>query len=184
MKRFRLSRIFISLFFISILSVFFGWLNWVSASGPGEGTQVRIDDERVGPYTMLVVTGPHPLKVGQLNVWVRVKHAAKNQIRNKATVMVEATHRSGRPTVTGPATHENAGNDFNYLAHLSIEKSGEWDVTVDVEDDPGSVDVSFTESVTSESNPMLLAILTIPFLVLTVGIGVYLWRRSGRYGAR
>jgi hypothetical protein len=179
MKRVQLDRVFISLSFIIIsLIVAVGWLKPVLASGPGEAGQVRINNEQVGPFTVLVTTGPQPLTVGQLNVWVRVNNTEKNQILSDAMVMVEATPRKGGSTITAQATHKNAGNEFNYLAHVPLDQSGQWDVTVSIEHELGTVDVSFGETVTGGTNLTWLLGLAVPFVVLAGGVGVYLWRRS------
>lgn len=121
--------------------------------------------------------------VGLLNVWVRVSDAGSNTIRSDAIVTVKAVSRAGGSPLTAPATHENAGNDFNYLAHLPIETSGEWDISVYIEDEPGAVDLSFSETVTGDSNLMTLIALTLPFVALLIGVGVFLWRRSIRSAA-
>jgi hypothetical protein len=179
MKSYRLYRTIVGFFLLLVWVTIYVPVSAVWASGPGEGgTQVRIDNERVGPYFLLVATGPHPLAAGPMNVWVRVLDANKNQIRADAIVTVEATPRRGGSTHTAPATHENAGNDSNYLAHVQIDRSGEWDVTVYVQDQPGSVNISFMETVAGGSNLTVLIILAIPFVALVIGVGFYMWRRS------
>lgn len=151
----------------------------VLASGPGEGgTQVKINNEVTGPYTLLVSTGPQPLEVGQINVWVRVKETVKNQTLAGAVVTVEATPPWGGPALSAPATHENAGNPFNYLAHLQLDDPGEWQITVSVEDEPGIATVSFTETVIGGSNMPILIGLTVPFVILLLGVGVYLYKKG------
>lgn len=87
-------------------------------------------------------------------------------------------HEAAGPTISTEATHQNAGNNSDYVAHLKIEDTGDWDVTIYVEDELGSVNVSFTETVTQARNVGLLIGLTIPFLILAVIVGIYLWRRS------
>lgn len=151
------------------------------AIGPGTGgSKIRVSDEQIGPYVLLVATSPLPVTVGQMSVWVRVTDAATDQLRREATVTVEATPRSGGPTLVAPATHQNAGNNYDYVAHLPVEQAGQWVVTVTVEDGPGPVETSFTETVSRGLSISLLIGLAVPFVVLAVGVGVYLWRRSAK----
>ena len=150
------------------------------AIGPGTGgSKVRVSDETIGPYVLLVATSPLPVKVGQMSVWVRVTDAVDNsQLRRDAVVTVTAMSRTGGSTLKARATHQNAGNNYDYVAHFDVEEPGEWDVTVVVEDEPGRAEVSFVESVSRGLTTGLLVVLAIPFVLLAVGVGVYLWRRS------
>ena len=151
----------------------------VHAIGPGTGgSRIQVDDEEVGPYTLLVATSPLPVTVGQMNVWVRVTGAEDEKLRRDATVMIEATPRGGGPTLTAQGTHKNAGNNFDYVAHLDVGQSGQWDVTVRVEDSLGEAEVAFTESVTRGRTAWGLVALGVPFLVLGGVVGYYMWRRS------
>lgn len=179
MKRFQLYLIFINLSLIIILIAAPGLLRPVLASGPGTGgSKIRVNDEQVGSYTLLVATAPTPPTIGQMSVWVRVRDVETNKMRGDAVVMVEATPRTGGPTLTAQGTHKNAGNNFDYVAHLEIEDFGQWDFTIYVEDELGLADVSFTETISGGSDFTLLIGLAIPFVVLAVGVGIYLWRRS------
>lgn len=151
------------------------------AIGPGTGgSKIRVSDERIGPYVLLVATSPLPVTVGQMSVWVRVTDAGTDQLRRDSVVKIEATPRTGGPTITAEATHQNAGNEYDYVAHLDVAQTGQWDFTVYVEDEPGQAETAFTESVTRGLNAGLLIALAVPFVGLAVGVGIYLWRRSGQ----
>ncbi len=113
-----------------------------------------------------------------MNVWVRVTEGETDRLLGDAVVRVSATPRSGGPTVTAQATHEHAGNAFDYVAHLDIKESGRWDFVIYVEDEPGSIDIAFTETISGDSNLVLLLGLAGFLVVLVAGIGVYLRRRS------
>lgn len=168
----------INLFLAIALFASYGSLYPALAIGPGTGSsKIRFDDQ-IGPYNLLVATAPAPPTIGQISVWVRVTETETSKMRRDAVVTVEATPRAGGPTLTAQGTHKNAGNNFDYVAHLDIADAGQWDFTIYVEDEPGPVDVSFTETVTGESNVTVLIGLAIPFAVLVVGVGIYLWRRS------
>lgn len=154
------------------------------AIGPGTGgSKIMVGDERVGPYVLLVATSPLPVTVGQMSVWVRVADAADvAQLRRDALVNVTALPAGGGPAQTARATHQNAGNDVDYVAHLEIETPGEWEVSVSVEDELGRAEVTFTETVSRGRNTGLLLTLAIPFVALAALVGVYLWRRSPAEG--
>lgn len=155
-------------------------LNPVYAIGPGTGgSKIRVNEEQVGPYVLLVATSPLPVTLDQqMSVWVRVSDGQTEELRRDAVVTVEATPRDGGPTLTAQATHQNAGNDYDYVAHFEVQNTGQWDITVTVEDAPGPVDVSFVETVSSGVSTTVIIGLAIPFVVIAAVIGVYLWRRS------
>lgn len=149
------------------------------AFGPSSGgSKLRVNDEKIGPYTLLVATAPLPVTVEQMSVWVRVTESKTSSLRRDALVTIEATPRGGGPALTAQGTHQNAGNDYDYAAHLPVEQAGQWDVTVYAEDEPDQVQVSLTETVTRGMSPNVLVGKAILYMVLTVIVGVYLWRRS------
>jgi hypothetical protein len=44
--------------------------------------------------------------------------------------------------MTAQATHQNAGNDFDYVGHLEVAQTGQWDVTVTItEDELGEAEI-------------------------------------------
>ncbi|MCB0194926.1 MAG: hypothetical protein KDJ65_23450 [Anaerolineae bacterium] len=148
------------------------------ASGPGTGgSKIQVDNEAVGPY-MLVATSPLPLTVGQMNVWVRVMDTAGENALRDAVVRIEATPAGGGEPVIGQATHQNAGNAIDYVAHLPVERTGNWDVKVMIEDELGEAEVTFTETVTGGISTGLIIGLGLPFVFLLLVVGVYMWRRS------
>lgn len=178
MKRRQIYQIFIRIFLICV--VFMVYSHPALAIGPGTGgSKIRVDDEHLGPYILLVATAPLPVTVGQMSVWVRVTGIEDNKLRRDASVMVEAKLRGGDATAAAQGTHKNAGNDFDYVAHLDVEQAGQWDVTVTVADELGEAEVVFTETVTRGRSVGLLIGLAIPFVVVAVIVGIYLWRRSG-----
>lgn len=151
------------------------------AIGPGTGgSKIRVNEDHIGPYTVLVATSPLPVTLDQqMSVWVRISDPVTNNLRREAQVVIAATHRDSGKTLTAEATHQNAGNDYDYVAHFDIKNTGQWDVTVTISDNPGVAQVSFVESVSSGLSVTVIVALGIPFIVLAAVIGVYLWRRSG-----
>ena len=176
-KTFRLS---IAWLLIVAMFLINGLFNPTLAIGPGTGgSKIKVDNERIGPYVLLMATSPLPVTVGQMSVWVRVTGAADDQLRRDADVTVVAKPRgSDGPLVTAKGSHKNAGNDYDYVAHVDVDQTGQWDVTVTVTDDLGQAEATFTESVSRGSSAQTLGIIAIPFVLGIVGVGIYLWRRS------
>lgn len=178
-KRRLLSRIWASLAVTVISVLIYGLLHPALAIGPGTGgSKIRVSDERIGPYVLLVATAPLPVTVGQMSVWVRVTDGQTDEVRRDAVVMVKATPRGGGPTLTAQGSHQNAGNDYDYVAHLNVESAGQWDVIVLVEDEPGQAEATFTETVTTGLGIQVLVAIAMPFVVLAIVVAVYLWRRA------
>jgi hypothetical protein len=150
------------------------------AIGPGTGgSKIHVSDEKIGPYTLLVATSPLPVTTGQLSVWVRVTDTKTGQLRRDAIVTISAAPRGSGVTLTTQATHKNAGNDYDYVGHLpEAQQTGPWDITVLVQAEPGQAEVTFGETITSGLSLNLLVGIAIPFIVLVVIVGIYLWRRS------
>lgn len=164
--------------------ILFGSLQTVAAIGPGTGgSRIRVDSKTVGPFILLIATSPLPVTLDQqMSVWVRVSDSQTEELQRDATVWVEVTHRETGKTLTEPATHQNAGNDYDYVAHFDIEEAGQWDITVRVEDALGEGEISFIEDVSRGLSTQVLVILGIPFVVLAIVAGIYLWRRSASPG--
>ncbi len=153
----------------------------VWAIGPGTGgSKIKVDDEAHGPYVLLVVTSPLPVTTGKMSVWVRVKSAEDNALQRDAKVIIEAIPIDGGTTLTAEGSHKNAGNDFDYVAHVPVDQSGQWVVNVTVESSLGQAEVVFTELVSHGRNSYTLVALAMPFLVGAVMVGIYLWRKSAK----
>lgn len=150
------------------------------AIGPGTGgSKIRVSDERIGPYVLLVATSPLPVTVGQMSIWVRVTDSKTGKYRPDAMVMVKATPREGGNALTAQATHKNAGNDYDYVAHFEVQTAGQWDISISVQDELGQAEVPpFTETVTHGLSLNVVLGVALPFVVLAVVVGIYLWRRS------
>jgi hypothetical protein len=159
------------------------WLTYAwpaLAIGPGTGgSRIRVDNKQVGPFVLLVATSPLPVTVGQMSIWVRVTGSQNDDLRRDALVVATATLRDGGATVSGQGTHQNAGNNFDYVAHLEVQQPGQWDITISVEDELGEAEIAFTETVAGGLSIGLIIGIAVPFVALAVVVGIYLWRRSG-----
>jgi hypothetical protein len=178
MKRLRRYRIFLSLPLTIALFIAYALLYPVQAHNPTGGIKIWVNDQKVGPYILLVATYPQPVTVGQqVDVWVRVGEDGANRLLRDAVVTIEAKPQNGDLMVTAPATHELAGNAFDYLAHLNLDTAGQWDFIVYVDSDLGQVHVAFTETV-GWLSPKLLFWVAISIMILALIFAVYLRRQS------
>lgn len=170
-------RIIVGAFLILLISLII--VSPALAIGPGTGgSKIRVSDERIGPYVLLVATSPLPVTVGQMSVWVRVTDGSTGQVRPDALVMIEATPPNGSVPITAQGSHKNAGNNFDFVAHVDVEKTGQWNVKVTIKDEPGEAEVSFVEMVTQGVSLNVVVGIAVPFMVVGVILGIYLWRRS------
>ena len=111
---------------LGVAVVIFGLVQPVLAIGPGTGgSKIQVNDEEYGPYSLLVATSPQPVRVGQMSVWVRVTGLEDDRLRRDATVLVKAALRGGNTPVSADGNHKNAGNYYDYVAHLDIEPLGQ-----------------------------------------------------------
>lgn len=178
-KRRLWSQVSAALFLAVVLFTVYGLLYPALAIGPGTGgSKIRVNDEQIGPYTLLVATAPLPVTVGQMSVWVRVTETETNDLRRDAVVTVKATPRNGGETLAAQGSHKNAGNNFDYVAHLPVEQTGQWEVTITVKDEPGRAETAFYETVSRGSNARLLIAFGMLFVVAALGVGFYMWRRA------
>lgn len=179
MKQIQLRRIFAILaLMITLFAAHELYLEQALAHGPEGSSKIRVDNEQVGAYSLLVATSPETIVVGEMNVWVRVADSETDKLLRDAVVMIEAAPRSGGSKITAQATHDHAGNAFDYVAHLEIEDAGQWDFTVYVEDEPGQVDVTFSDIVSGGSPTNLIIALGVFLVVVVLAVGIFLARQS------
>ncbi len=177
MKRLQLYQIFLSLSLTITLFIAQALLYPALAHNPTGGIKIWINDQKVGPYILLVATYPQPATIGQMDVWVRVGEDGANRLLRDAVVTIEAKPRNGSPPQTVQATHELAGNAFDYVAHFNLDTAGQWDFTVYVASELGQVNVAFTDNV-GWLSPKLLLGVAVSIMILALIFAIYLWRQS------
>lgn len=179
MKRFHFYRIFISL---SLLITLFAAASVIRqallADDPDtKSSKIQIDNVPLGPVSILVATSPMTATVGQMSVWVRVTDSRTKRLLDDAEITVEAAPKGVDPALSVEATHENAGNALDYVAHLDLDDASDWDFTVLVERKQWIIDVGFTETVAPGPNTTLLVGLAVTLVISAVIVGGYLWQR-------
>lgn len=147
------------------------------ASGPGTGgRRVRLDDQPAGPYLLRVVTSPTPPQVDNLYVEIRVSSAETGEILEDVNVSVQARHQSrSQPSIDVVATHDIAPIPNEYAAHLPVDVTGIWSITVFVDGDPGYGEATFDERVNSPSILPTLITIGAPVGGLAILIGIFIW---------
>ncbi len=147
--------------------------------GPGGGTRIIVGDEVVGPYRLLVTSAPEPAQVGTVTFAVRISDPATGDKVLDADVAVELVHSQDGSTVSGPATHEDAGNPIDYAAHLQIEKPGIYNGAIRIQGPAGAAEVTFTQRVLAPRQFSTVLLIGLPFLAI-LGIAAAMRRRRPR----
>lgn len=156
------------------------------ASGPGTGgRRVRLDGEQAGPYTLRVVTSPTPPRVDNLYVEVRVASTETGDVIEDVEVQVLARHQNqAEPSIQVQATHDIAPIPKEYAAHIPVDETGIWSITIQVNGEIGQGEASFDERISAPS--ILPTIITIgaPIAGLAILISIFVWlqRNSQRAG--
>lgn len=150
-----------------------------SAEGPGTGgRRIRLENERVGPYVLRVVTSPNPPQVETLYVEVRVEEATSGRIVRNAEVNLTAHAVDSGASLEAEATHDIAPIPSDYAGHLGVPHSGDWIITVEVKGPAGQAEVSFQEYVVSQSRLAPILSAALPFAGLLILIAVFLMFQS------
>lgn len=149
--------------------------------GPGGGSRLIVGDEIVGAYRLLVTSSPNPATVGTVTYVIRVSDPQSGVKVRDAQVKIELTSEDGTMVIKDAATHENAGNDIDYAAHIPIEQPGAWNGVIRVSASAGSSEVKFLQTVSSLRSISTVILVGIPFLVMLGVFGaMYYVRASGR----
>ena len=109
------------------------------AAGPGTGgRRVRLDGEVAGPYTLRVVTSPTPPRIENLYVEVRVASTESGEVLDDVQVQVIARHEDQtEPSIQVEATQDIAPIPKEYAAHIPVDTTGIWSITIQVQGELG-----------------------------------------------
>jgi hypothetical protein len=147
--------------------------------GPGGGTRVIAGDELVGPYRILFTSSPEPAQIGKVTFLVRLSDPKTDEKVRDAEIIVELTHSETGATLSQAATHADAGNPTDYVAHVQVDQTGQWQGVLRVSGPPGTAQVSFMQRVVPKRQLSTLVLAGVPFLVI-LGLMAGLWYvRSG-----
>jgi hypothetical protein len=147
--------------------------------GPGGGTRVIVGDEIVGPYQLLFTSSPEPAQIGTVTFIVRLSDPKTDEKVRDAEVVVALKHSESGATLSHEATHADAGNPIDYVAHVPLDQSGQWEGILRVSGPSGSAELPFMQRVAPKRQLSTLILAGVPFLVV-LGLLAGLWfARSG-----
>lgn len=154
----------------------------VYASGPGVGgRRVRLDDAAAGPYLVRAVTSPTPPMINNLYIEVRVTDPVSGMVLTDVDVEVAAIHidGTGQP-VDSTATHDIAPIPTEYAAHLSVDSTGVWEITIIIDGEAGPGEVSFLERVQNPPDLGWLIAIGAPVSALLLLALIFLWLQNAQ----
>ena len=147
--------------------------------GPGGGSRIIAGDQVIGPYQILATVSPEPAQIGALTFAVRVSDPATGEKLRDLRVSVKLVHGESKAELTGEATHKDAGNEVDYVAHLPIEQAGAWNGTLTVAGPAGQAEVTFIQRVSAPRGFSTVILVGIPFAVVLAVLGGYWYLRTG-----
>jgi hypothetical protein len=149
--------------------------------GPGGGSRLIVGDEIVGAYRLLVTSSPNPATTGTVTYVVRVSDPKSGEKVRDAKVEVELTLPETGATLKEAATHQNAGNDIDYAAHIPVQPDGSWNGVVRVSGNLGGSEVKFVQTVSPPRSFSTVILVGLPFVVmLGVFAAMYFVRTGGK----
>ncbi len=144
------------------------------------GGQLRIDQERIGPYVVSVTTNPTPLREGLIDVSVLVGDPNNNAYLENAEINVLATSLDHEGvSISHQASHDQASEDRYQAAEFELPESGRWEFTISVNGPDGGGTTSFEADVAGKEGFDWLTILPVLLVIPVVfGIAGYLITRN------
>jgi hypothetical protein len=171
---------------ILLFGLAFLWSLPASASGPGVGgRRVRLDQEPAGPYLIRAVTSPTPPTVENFNVEVKVTDARIGNDVVDAFVIIKAEPFDfNAASIEEIATHDFAPLPTEYAAHLPIPQVGLWLVTIQIDSELGSGEVSFYQQISNPPNLGALVSVGAPLGGLLLLALVFFWLQRNSRSSR
>jgi hypothetical protein len=148
-----------------------------SNTGPG-GARIWVGDEVIGPYRLLVSSGPEPATVGTLTIVARVSDPQTGAAVKDATVTAQLVGEDGTQ-LAAELTHQDSSNPVDYAAHIQIDKAQSWEVSINVAGTAGAAQAHFTQPVFAPRTGGTLLAVGLPFLVILGVLAFLFLRRPG-----
>jgi hypothetical protein len=147
------------------------------AAGPGEGgRRVRLENQPAGPYLLRVVTSPTPPRIDNLYIEVRVSSAETEEVLEDVDVQILTQPLDeGRPVIQVQATHDIAPIPNEYAAHIPVDQTGLWSITVIVSGGPGQGQASFDERISGQSILPMIITIGAPVAGLIILVAIFVW---------
>ncbi len=145
--------------------------------GPG-GARIRVGDQVIGPYRVLLTTAPDPASTGTLTIVAALKDPNTGAAVRDASIKATLVGTDGS-RLTGELTHANAGNATDYAAHIEIAQAQDYEVTVQIEGPAGPASITFTQNVSAPRSGTTLLLAGLPFFVILLVLAGIWWARAG-----
>ncbi len=147
--------------------------------GPGGGSRILAGDQVIGPYQILATVSPEPAQVGMVTFAVRVSDPATGEKLRDVQVSVKLVHSESKAELIGEATHKDAGNAVDYVAHVPVEQAGTWNGTLTVTGGAGKAELAFVQRVAAPRGFSTVILIGIPFAVMLAVLGGYWYLHTG-----
>jgi hypothetical protein len=151
---------------------------WAENLGPGGGTRVAIGDQKVGAYRLLVPTSPDPAQTGILTIVARVTNPGTGAVMRDAQVDVELVNDENGVRLSHAASHKDAGNPVDYVAHIPVEQAGSYRVAIRIQGPLGPAQAAFDQRILAPRSSSTLLFLGLPFLLVLAILGVVWYVRA------
>jgi hypothetical protein len=148
--------------------------------GPGGGSRLIVGDEVVGAYRLLATSSPNPATTGTVTYVVRVSDPQTGAKILDADVEIELSQPETGAVIKMAATHQNAGNNIDYAAHVPVDQTGSWNGVLRVKGALGSSEVKFLQNISPPRSFGTVVLIGVPFVVVLGVLGVMFFMRSSR----
>ena len=128
----------------------------------------------VGPYRIFFTSSPEPAQIGKVTFVVRLSDPKTDAKVRDAEVVVALKHSETGAALSQTATHADAGNPIDYVAHLQLDQPGQWEGVLHVARPTGTAELPFMQRISPKRQLSTLVIAGAPFLVV-LGLLAALW---------
>jgi hypothetical protein len=136
-------------------------------------------DQVVGPYRLLITSSPEPAQTGAVTYVVRASDPTTGEKLVGLAITIRLVHSESGAVVEGAVTHEDAGSETEYAAHLALDEPGAWEGIISVQGPAGALQVPFLQRVAPPRRGLTLIVAGLPFLAaLAVLLGIWFARRG------
>ena len=142
----------------------------VTAPLLANGGTVRISRQPIGRYLVSVMSGPTPLRTGEVDISVLVQDSAQEVVPGVRVVVEAVPLDTLAEAIRHAATRQQATNKFFLAAKFDVETPGEWEFRVhigqgDVDGGMASFQATVTEATLLDRPYLLAALILLPLLL-------------------
>ena len=105
---------------------------------------------------------------------VRLVDPANGAALRDAQVHVELENTESHVVLGREATHRDAGNPVDYVAHMQLDQPGSYRASIRVQSPGGSAEAAFDQRILAPRQGSTLVLLGLPF-ALALGVLAVVW---------